>query len=143
MVTTFPSGNVESPVVVMNGGAVMVTWPSVVSVIETGLEKVENGVSVTVVVVVERVPKPVGNFVTEAGEDWATGDGPFDTTTGTLLGTAGLPGELMLGNFGAFEVVGEDSEGLFVVCGGTEVGGKGGLGFTTAGLDEVLDLNGV
>ena len=133
MVTTFPSGNVESPVVVMNGGAVMVTWPSVVSVIETGLEKVENGVSVTVVVVVERVPKPVGNFVTEAGEDWATGDGPFDTTTGT--------GELMLGSSGAFELVGEDSEGLFVVCGGTEVGGKGGSGFTTAGLDEVLELN--
>jgi hypothetical protein len=133
-VTAVPSGNVESPVVVTDGGAVMVTWLSVVSVIETGVEKVDSGVSVTVVVIVERVPDPVGNSVTEAGEDWATSDGPFDTVTEALLGTAGLTGERMLGNVEDSEVVGEDSEGRVVVWAGTKAGGKG---FTTADLDEV------
>ena len=127
--TAVTSGNVESPVVVTNGGAVVVTWMSVVSVIETGVEKVDSGVSVTVVLIVERVPEPVGNSVTETGEDWATSDGPFDTVTEALLGTAGLTGERMVGNVGDSEVVGEDSEGHVVLWAGTEAGGKG---FTTA-----------
>ena len=119
----------------------MVTWLSVVSVIETGVEKVDTGVSVNVVVVVECVPEPVGNFVTETPEDWATGDCPFDAVTEALLGTAGLTGGTMLGKFGASGVVGEGSEGCVVGWIGIEAGGKGGflggLGFTTTALDEV------
>ena len=104
--TTAPPGDVDSPVVVTNGGAVMVAWLSVVWVIEMGVEKVDSGVSVTVLVSVLceliEVPRLVENSVTEAGGDAATGDGLCDTVTEELLGVT------TLGAVEASEAVGED-----------------------------------
>lgn len=122
----------------------MVTWPSVVSVIETGVGNVDVGVSVTVLVLVERtlcslpgLPRPVEDSVTEACENGMTGDGVLDTVTEALLGTAGLAGETALGKFGNPDAVGEESEGHIVVWAGTKMGGEETLDFTTAEL--VLD----
>jgi hypothetical protein len=59
------------PVLVIKGGADTVGWPATISVIETGVEKVDSGVSVTVLVIVgcvlwdvPRVPGLTGVVVT-------------------------------------------------------------------------------
>ena len=49
---TVPSASVVWPVLVIKGGADTVGWPATISVIETGVEKVDSGVSVTVLVIV-------------------------------------------------------------------------------------------
>ncbi len=140
-VTTVPSDNVESPVVVMTGGAVRVTWLSVVSVIETGVEKVDSGVSVIVLVIVgcvlcaiPEVSRPVGNPVTEAGGNGATGD----TVTEALLGTAGLTGEILLGNSGAPETVGKGGKTVLGNSGAPEAVGEDSEGKTGDGLFDTL-----
>ena len=84
----------------------MVAWLSVVWVIEMGVEKVDSGVSVTVLVSVLceliEVPRLVENSVTEAGGDAGTGDGLCDTVTEELLGVTTLD------VVEASEAVGED-----------------------------------
>lgn len=47
-VSTVPSDCVEAAMLVIKGGAVKVTLPLTVSEIETGAEKVDSGVTVTV-----------------------------------------------------------------------------------------------
>jgi len=50
---TVPSASVVVwPVLVIKGGADTVGWPATISVIETGVEKVDSGVSVTVLAIV-------------------------------------------------------------------------------------------
>lgn len=86
---------------------------SVVWVIETGVEKVDSGVSVSVLVGMPWVE----DVVTEAGGDGVTDDGPFDTVMVALLDTAGVRRETTLGDVGTPETVEEDSEGVVVETG--------------------------
>lgn len=106
-------GNVESPVVMTSGGVVMVARLSVVSVIETGAEEVDFGVSVSVLVGMPWVDDPV----TEAGGDGVTDDELFDTVMVALLDTAGVTGETTLGDVGTPEAAREDSEDVVVETG--------------------------
>ena len=116
----------------------MVAWLSVVSVIETGVEKVDSGVSVTGLVNVPcglpEVPRPVENSVTEAGGDGATGDRLFDTVTEVLLDTAGVTGETTLDDVGTPEAVGEGREDV-VVEAGAETGAE-----VTSTSDELGEI---
>lgn len=98
-------GDVECPVV--SGGTVVVAWLSVVSIIETGVEKVDSGISVTVLA---GTPRPVEDTDTEAGGDGVTDDELFDTVMEELLGTAGVTGETTPGDVRTPEAMGEDSE---------------------------------
>ena len=54
--TTVPSANVVSSALVTKGGADNVRWPTTISVTDTGVGKVESGVSITVLVIVVCVP---------------------------------------------------------------------------------------
>ena len=54
--TTVPSANVVSSAVVTKGGADNVRWPTTISVTDTGVGKVESGVSIPVLVIVVCVP---------------------------------------------------------------------------------------
>ncbi|KAH9003992.1 hypothetical protein EDB86DRAFT_2115849 [Lactarius hatsudake] len=132
----------------------MVTWPSVVSVMETGVEKVVCGVSVTVLVIVQcvlcgflEVPRPVGNPVgspvggpvgspvTGVDGNGATDDSVFEVVTEALPGTAGRTGEMVPGNSGAPGTVGKDSVGKTVLgnCGAPGAVGKDSVGKTGDG----------
>jgi hypothetical protein len=111
-------GNVESPVVMTSGGIVMVAWLSVVSVVETGVEKVDSGISVAVLA---GTPRPVEDTVTEADGDRVTDDELFDTVMEALLGAAGVTGETTLGDVRTPEAVEGGSEDVEVEMGVEEV----------------------
>jgi hypothetical protein len=71
---------------------------SLLSVVETGVEEVDSGVSVTVGVLCElpEMPRLVEDSVTEAGVDGAIDDELCDTVKEALLEATELTGETAL-----------------------------------------------
>ena len=82
---------------------------SLLSVVETGVEEVDSGVSVTVGVLcgLPGMLRLVEDSVTEAGVDGATDDGLCDTVTEALLGATELTGETAMADDEAPEAVWE------------------------------------
>ena len=108
-VSTVPSDCVEAAMLVIKGGAVKVTLPLTVSEIETGVEKVDSGVSVTVSVLVIAVPWTLPSWPAGTDESDAGGD--------VLEPGVGVEGALESGE-------GEDEEAEFKgIDGDPEVGG--------------------
>jgi hypothetical protein len=85
VVTTSPPGSVVSPVLVINGGVVTVTIPLIVSVIDAGVAKVDSGLSVIVLTVVNTGPWSIADIVPRVAESVVVTSGSSVGTADTLL----------------------------------------------------------